>query len=387
MSAAWAMAMRSSTGIATSGRRRRARRFSRPSIWVCSATDVVHARPSGHRPVTGTGASNASTDARSATANHIPSRQRSKTPAARPLTGPRPLSAGASNRLRSSSTGHMPSYDLLVNGERRTVEVTPDMPLLWVLRDILNFAGTKFGCGAGLCGACACSSRRPAGALLLSSAARGGEPRHHDHRRVVGGRFASAAACLGGRRRAPVRLLPGRPDHERGGAACEEPQPERCRDRCGDGGEPLPLRDVSPGSAVPSTAPRSWARSAPRCDDEPASHPPAGTRSHSRRAVHVRVAGGDPRGAAVDAAHVPARDAVGRRRAARCGGDAADAGGAAGHGAVRRVPAARPAARRSRRHRHDLGVEPRHGRRHQDLAADDGGRGSVATPTGPACAW
>ena len=48
----------------------------------------------------------------------------------------------------------MPSYDLLVNGQRRTVEVTPDTPLLWVLRDTLALVGTKFGCGQGLCGAC-----------------------------------------------------------------------------------------------------------------------------------------------------------------------------------------------------------------------------------------
>ena len=43
---------------------------------------------------------------------------------------------------------------LLINGRRHTVDVPPDMPLLWVLRDILNFTGTKYGCGAGLCGAC-----------------------------------------------------------------------------------------------------------------------------------------------------------------------------------------------------------------------------------------
>ena len=48
----------------------------------------------------------------------------------------------------------MPSYHLLVNGERRTVEVTPDTPLLWVLRDTLALVGTKFGCGQALCGAC-----------------------------------------------------------------------------------------------------------------------------------------------------------------------------------------------------------------------------------------
>ena len=41
-----------------------------------------------------------------------------------------------------------------VNGQRRTVDVPADMPLLWVLRDVLELKGTKFGCGAAQCGAC-----------------------------------------------------------------------------------------------------------------------------------------------------------------------------------------------------------------------------------------
>ena len=41
-----------------------------------------------------------------------------------------------------------------VNGKVREVDATPDMPLLWVLRDLLGFTGTKFGCGAAQCGAC-----------------------------------------------------------------------------------------------------------------------------------------------------------------------------------------------------------------------------------------
>jgi isoquinoline 1-oxidoreductase subunit alpha len=42
----------------------------------------------------------------------------------------------------------------ILNGESTTVEVDPQMPLLWVLRDTLNKTGTKFGCGMALCGAC-----------------------------------------------------------------------------------------------------------------------------------------------------------------------------------------------------------------------------------------
>jgi len=46
------------------------------------------------------------------------------------------------------------TYDLVVNGAIRQVEADPDTPLLWALRDILGMSGTKFGCGAGLCGCC-----------------------------------------------------------------------------------------------------------------------------------------------------------------------------------------------------------------------------------------
>jgi isoquinoline 1-oxidoreductase alpha subunit len=48
----------------------------------------------------------------------------------------------------------MASFDLLVNGQNYTVEADRQMPLLWVLRDLLGLTGTKFGCGAGLCGSC-----------------------------------------------------------------------------------------------------------------------------------------------------------------------------------------------------------------------------------------
>jgi isoquinoline 1-oxidoreductase alpha subunit len=46
------------------------------------------------------------------------------------------------------------SFTIKVNGEDHPVDVDGDTPLLWVLRDIIGLTGTKFGCGAGLCGAC-----------------------------------------------------------------------------------------------------------------------------------------------------------------------------------------------------------------------------------------
>ena len=44
--------------------------------------------------------------------------------------------------------------DLTINGQRRKVDVPADMPLLWVLRDVIGLTGTKFGCGIAMCGAC-----------------------------------------------------------------------------------------------------------------------------------------------------------------------------------------------------------------------------------------
>jgi isoquinoline 1-oxidoreductase alpha subunit len=46
------------------------------------------------------------------------------------------------------------AYRINVNGVTQTVDVDADTPLLWVLRDVLQKTGTKFGCGVGLCGAC-----------------------------------------------------------------------------------------------------------------------------------------------------------------------------------------------------------------------------------------
>jgi isoquinoline 1-oxidoreductase alpha subunit len=46
------------------------------------------------------------------------------------------------------------TFKLIVNGRSTTVDVPGDMPLLWVIRDVLNLRGTKYGCGIAVCGAC-----------------------------------------------------------------------------------------------------------------------------------------------------------------------------------------------------------------------------------------
>ena len=48
----------------------------------------------------------------------------------------------------------MAQFTIKINGEDNQVDVAPDTPMLWVLRDHMNLNGTKYGCGIGLCGAC-----------------------------------------------------------------------------------------------------------------------------------------------------------------------------------------------------------------------------------------
>jgi isoquinoline 1-oxidoreductase alpha subunit len=50
----------------------------------------------------------------------------------------------------------MPNHSFILNGEAVTVDAPDDMPLLWVLRDIMGLTGPKYGCGVANCGACTC---------------------------------------------------------------------------------------------------------------------------------------------------------------------------------------------------------------------------------------
>ncbi|MBZ5602210.1 MAG: (2Fe-2S)-binding protein [Acidobacteriia bacterium] len=64
----------------------------------------------------------------------------------------------------------MAAVKFILNGKPQTVDVEPRMPLLWVLRDTLGMTGTKFGCGAALCGACTVHvDGRPARACITTA--------------------------------------------------------------------------------------------------------------------------------------------------------------------------------------------------------------------------
>lgn len=69
----------------------------------------------------------------------------------------------------------MQATTLTVNGERHEVEVPPDTPLLWVLRDELGLTGTKYGCGIATCGSCTVHlDGRPTRSCVTPLAAAGG---------------------------------------------------------------------------------------------------------------------------------------------------------------------------------------------------------------------
>lgn len=68
-------------------------------------------------------------------------------------------------------------YTLNVNGKSTTIDVPPDMPLLWALRDVLHLTGTKFGCGTAQCGACTVHLRgKPIRACQTPVSAAAGAP-------------------------------------------------------------------------------------------------------------------------------------------------------------------------------------------------------------------
>jgi isoquinoline 1-oxidoreductase alpha subunit len=65
-----------------------------------------------------------------------------------------PIALNYTHSNNNKERGSMATVRFTLNGNSESVDVVPEMPLLWVLRDTLGRTGTKFGCGAGLCGAC-----------------------------------------------------------------------------------------------------------------------------------------------------------------------------------------------------------------------------------------
>ena len=149
---------------------------------------------------------------------------------------------------------------LSVNGTTHQVDVDPNTPLLWVLRETIGLTGTKYGCGIAAVRRLHRACRRRRDALVLGAVQRGRRQADHHHRRAgAERRAAQGAEGLARARRAAVRLLPVRHDHGGGGAAQGQAEADRRRHRR-QHHQYLPLRHLPAGARRRSTPRRTRER-------------------------------------------------------------------------------------------------------------------------------
>ena len=136
-------------------------------------------------------------------------------------------------------------FTLNVNGKPETVDVEPETPLLWVLRDNIGLTGTKYGCGIARCGACTIHvDGQPMKACQLPASAAVGK-QITTIEGLSAQQLASGPAGMGRDRRSAMRLLPERPDHVGRCLARQAQESDPDRDRGRDGRQSLPLRHLS----------------------------------------------------------------------------------------------------------------------------------------------
>ena len=146
---------------------------------------------------------------------------------------------------------------LIVNGQSHDVDVEPDTPLLWVLRDTIGMTGTKYGCGIAQCGACTVHvngvAMRSCSVPVSAVPASRSPPSRASPQN---GKLHQGAAGLARQRRAAMRLLPERHDHG-GRRRCSRTSRSR----------PTPTSTQrSPISAAAAPTSRSARRSTPRAN-------------------------------------------------------------------------------------------------------------------------
>ncbi|WP_455565501.1 (2Fe-2S)-binding protein [Modicisalibacter luteus] len=115
---------------------------------------------------------------------------------------------------------------LTINGDTHQVDVPEDMPLLWVLRDVLGMTGTKYGCGIAQCGACTVHLDGNAVRSCVLPVGGGRQANRDDRGYGELGAGQKRSIGLARTRGGAVRLLPVRADHVGRGIAQQDPQPD-----------------------------------------------------------------------------------------------------------------------------------------------------------------
>ena len=105
---------------------------------------------------------------------------------------------------------------LQVNGKQHDVDVPPDTPLLWVIRDVIGLTGTKYGCGIAACGACTVHVGGEAVRSCVTAVGDVADAGDDDRGPRPGQATIPVQRAWRDAQRAPVRLLPVRPDHAGG---------------------------------------------------------------------------------------------------------------------------------------------------------------------------
>ena len=113
------------------------------------------------------------------------------------------------------------AFAFTVNGKAQSVDTDANTPLLWVVREHLKLTGTKFGCGAGLCGACTVHVDGKAVRSCQTTMSEVAGKKITTIEGLSPDQLASAAEGLDRRAGAAMRLLPVRPDHAGGRTAGE----------------------------------------------------------------------------------------------------------------------------------------------------------------------
>ena len=181
---------------------------------------------------------------------------------------------------------------LNVNGRNRIVDVEPEMPLLWVLRDQLGLPGRQVRLRHRRLRRLHGPGRRRAGALLRASGVGSGREEDPDHRGPVGEGTAPRPAGVARPRSAPMRLLPHRHHPVGGCAAREEPAAHRPGHRCGDD-QPVPLRHLRQGEEGDPRACRGDRRAGGKAKPEENDHDDRLFPSRVPQGLHGRL--GRPR--------------------------------------------------------------------------------------------